>query len=107
MARRILAVGFVTVSDRKSEGGNVIAGSSQNERGNGEKEAEEIDSSRPAPRGIGSTHPRLSMIFFEGERLFAVVALPRKHDHHRGHEGSQQNEDGDRPPNVPGWQRAA
>jgi hypothetical protein len=39
--------------------------SSQNERDEGEKEAREIDSRRPAPRGIRAAHPRLSKIFFE------------------------------------------
>jgi hypothetical protein len=67
MARRIFGVGFVTVSDRKSETGAVMPGSSQNERREGEEEAEEIQADRPAPRGICAIRPRRSKVFFEGQ----------------------------------------
>jgi hypothetical protein len=67
MACRIRGVGFVTVSERKSETGVLMPRSSQNERGEGEKEPEEVNAGRPAPSGIRAAHPRLPKIFFEGE----------------------------------------
>jgi hypothetical protein len=39
--------------------------SSQNERGEREDEADEVDREGAAPRGVRAAHPRPSKIFFE------------------------------------------
>jgi hypothetical protein len=107
MARRIFGVGFVTVSDRKSEAGAVMAGSSQNEREKAEEEAEEIDSAPARTSGIPSGMPGRPEILFEGGRALAVVPGLRRHDHDGVDEGGDEHEQDSRTPHVPRRQRAA
>src|ERR1039457_4229340 len=107
MARRIFAVGFVTVSERKSEAGAVMPGSSQNEREEGEEEAEKIDSAAARTSGVPSKEPGRPEIFLEGGRALVVVPGLRCNDHDGVDEGGDEQKQDSRPAHVPRRQRAA